>query len=72
MGILGILLTRFFKTDMKKLLKWFEVVRSSVIVSLSIFRLIFLEHFSFFTLIIDRMPFHSFLECFLLSSKNDL
>ena len=27
LGILGILLTRFFKTDMKKLLKWFEVVR---------------------------------------------
>ena len=47
LGVFGILLTRFFATDMKKLLKWFEIVRSSVIVSLSIFRLIFLEDFRF-------------------------
>ena len=40
-GVLGILSTRFFATDVKKLLKWFEIGRSSVIVSLSIFRLIY-------------------------------
>ena len=72
LGILGILLTRFFAADVKKLLKWFETVRSSVIVSLPIFRLILLEDFSFFALILDRMPSHTFLESFLLSSKNDL
>ena len=72
--VLGILLKRFFATDAKKLLKWFEIIRSSVIVSLSIliFRLILLEDFTFFTLIIDRIPSHTFLESFLLSSKNDL
>ena len=48
LGFLGILLTRLFATDVKKLLKWFEIVRSSVKVSLSIFRLILLEDFSFF------------------------
>ena len=48
LGVLGILLTRFFATGLKKLLKLFEIVRSSVIVSLSIFRLILLEDFSFF------------------------
>ena len=53
MGVLGILLTRFFATDVKKLLKWFEILRASVIDSLSIFRLTLLEDFSFFTLIID-------------------
>ena len=60
LGVLGILLTRFFATDVKKLLKWFEIVRSSVIVLLPIFRLILLEDFSFFMLIIDRMPSHTF------------
>ena len=72
LGVLGILLTRFFATDVKKLLKWFEIVRSSVIVSLSIFRVMLLEDFSIFTLIIDQMPSHTFLKSFLLSSKNDL
>ena len=70
--VLGILLKRFFATDAKKLLKWFEIIRSSVIVSLSIFRPILLEDFTFFTLIIDRIPSHTFLESFLLFSKNDL
>ena len=50
LGVLGILLTRFSATDGKKLLKWFEIVRASVIDSLSIFRLTLLEDFSFFTL----------------------
>ena len=36
LGVFGILLTRFFVNDVKKLLKWFEIVRSSAIVSLSI------------------------------------
>ena len=49
LDILGILLTRFVATDVKNLSKRFEIVRSSVIVS--IFRLILLEDFSFFTLI---------------------
>ena len=40
LGVSGILLTRFFATYVKKSLKWFEIVRSSVIVSLSIFRFI--------------------------------
>ena len=30
-GLFGILLTRFFATAVKKLLRWFEIVRSSVI-----------------------------------------
>ena len=47
LGVLGILLTRYLGTDGKKLLKWFEIVRLSVIFSLSIFRLILLEDFSF-------------------------
>ena len=34
------ILLRFFATDVNKLLKWFEIVRSPIIVSLSIFRLI--------------------------------
>ena len=72
LGVSGILLTRFFATDLKKLLKWFEIVRSSVIVSLPMFRLTLLENYSLFTLIIDRMPCHTFLESLLLSSKNDL
>ena len=71
-GGLGILLTRFFAAGVKKLLKWFEIVRSSVITSLSIFRVMLLENFSIFTLIIDQMPSHTFLKSFLLSSKNDL
>ena len=58
MGILENLLARFFATDVKKLLKSFEIVRSSVTVSLSIFRLILLEDFAFLTLIIDQMPYH--------------
>lgn len=33
LGVFGILLTRFFAIDVKKLLKWFELVKSSVIVS---------------------------------------
>ena len=33
LGVFGILLTRFFAIDVKKLLKWFESVKSSVIVS---------------------------------------
>ena len=56
LGVLEILLTPL-ATNVKKLLKWSEIVRSSVIVLLSILRLILLEYFSFFTLI---------------SSKNDL
>ena len=43
LDILGILLTRFVATDVKNLSKRFEIVRSSVIVS--IFRLILLEDF---------------------------
>ena len=69
LGVFGILLTRFFATDVKKLLKWFELVRSSVIISLSIFRLILLENFSFFTLIIDRMLSHTFLIFFIILKK---
>ena len=65
LGVSGILLTRFFANDVKKLLKWFEIVRSSVIVPLSIFKLILLEDFSFFMLIIDQMPSHTFSESFL-------
>ena len=72
LGVFRILLTRIFEIDTKKLLKWFEMISTSVIVSLSIFRLILLKDFLLFTLIIDRMPSHNFLKFFLLSSNNDL
>ena len=69
LGVFGILLKIFFVNDVKKLLKWFEIVRSSAIVSLSIFRLILLEDFSFFKLIIDQMPSRTLSQSFLLSYK---
>ena len=68
-GLFGILLTRFFATAVKKLLRWFEIVRSSVIVSLSTSRLILLKAVSFFKLIINRIPSHTFLESFFIIVK---
>ena len=68
-GLFGILLPRFFATAVKKLLRWFEIVRSSVIVSLSTSRLMLLKAVSFFKLIIDRIPSHTFSESFFIIVK---
>ena len=57
--LLGIFLTRFSATELKNLLKWLEITLSSIIVLLSIFKLMFCIEFVFVTLKIDLMSSHN-------------
>ena len=62
--VLGIFLIRFLATEVKNL--------SSVMVSLSLFKLMLCIELLFVTLKIDVIPVHTFTDFFLFSRKNDL
>ena len=64
-------LKRLFAIYLQTLLQLFEIVRSGI-VSLSTFRHILQEKFSFFALIVSRIPPLTFVESFLLSWKKDI
>ena len=58
--VFGIFLVNSPATELKNLLKWLEITLSSVIVSLSTFKLMFSIDFLFVTLTIDLIPSHIF------------
>ena len=69
-GLLSLFFSSFPAIDIKKLLKWFAMIKSSEFVLLSIFKVIWWDPaFEIFMLMRDFIPYHILFEPFLLVSN---